>query len=66
MRYRLGVSASAQASVPHNEGTRTPNPVRRGRMTAWHPSAGWLVMLVIVEFGAYLALRQTFRHAHGG
>lgn len=66
MRYRLGVSANAQASALTVEGTRIPNRARRGRMTSWHPSAGWLVLMVLAEFGAYLALRQTFRHAHGG
>lgn len=33
---------------------------------AWHPTVSYLVLLVILEAAAFVALRYTFRKVHGG
>lgn len=33
---------------------------------AMHPTVAFLMLLVILEYGAYIGLRYYFRSAHGG
>lgn len=33
---------------------------------AVHPSVAYLMLLVLIEYAALLALRYTFRNVHGG
>lgn len=35
-------------------------------VTTWHPTMSFLMLLVIVEYAAYIGLRYYFRSAHGG
>lgn len=50
--------------VPNNggSGNSAPPPKRE----VWHPDVSYLVLLVLAEFVALLALRYAFRHVHGG
>lgn len=40
------------------------NQINAGKET--HPSVVFLMLLVVAEYGAYLALRYFFRNVHGG
>lgn len=36
------------------------------KTTSWHPTVAYLLVLIVVEIGAYAVLRYTFRSFHGG
>lgn len=38
----------------------------QGEGGTWHPTVTYLVVLVILEFLAFAAMRYTFRKVHGG
>lgn len=62
-----GRTVGGSGSVPNNGGSgNRGNPVRKAAGLVLDPTTTFLVLLVIAEYVTLVALRRTFKHAHGG